>query len=125
MGLTFQFLCNIVLYSIRLYFHHQSHPQRGLFWLWLWLYFLFLELSLHCFPIVYCAPTTWGVHLSLSYLFAFSYGSVLPFPSPVNQVLPEFPTMTHPSWIALHVMVHSFIELDKAVVHVISLASFL
>ena len=23
------FLCNIVLYSIRLYFHHQSHPQLG------------------------------------------------------------------------------------------------
>ena len=29
--------------------------------------------------------------------------------------------MTHPSWVALHGMVHSFIELDKAVIHVISL----
>ena len=28
--------------------------------------------------------------------------------------------MTHPSWVALHGMAHSFIELDKAVVHVIS-----
>ena len=25
----YRFLCNIVLYSIRLYFHHQSHPQLG------------------------------------------------------------------------------------------------
>ena len=23
------FLCNIALYSIRIYFHHQSHPQLG------------------------------------------------------------------------------------------------
>ena len=32
--------------------------------------------------------------------------------------------MTHTSWVALHVIVHSFIELDKAVIHVISLVSF-
>ena len=31
--------------------------------------------------------------------------------------------MTRPSWVALHSMAHSFIELDKAAVHVISLAS--
>ena len=28
--------------------------------------------------------------------------------------------MTHLSWVALHVMAHSFTELDKAVVNVIS-----
>ena len=33
--------------------------------------------------------------------------------------------MTHLSWVALHGMAHSFIELDKAVVHVIRLVSFL
>ena len=33
--------------------------------------------------------------------------------------------MTHLSWVALHGMAHNFIELDKAVVHVISLISFL
>ena len=27
--------------------------------------------------------------------------------------------MTHPSWVALHGMAHSFIELDKTVVHVL------
>ena len=33
--------------------------------------------------------------------------------------------MTHLSWVALHGMAHSFVELDKAVIHVISLVSFL
>ena len=33
--------------------------------------------------------------------------------------------MTHTSWVTLHVMAHSFIELDRAVVHVIILVNFL
>ena len=53
------------------------------------------------------------------------YWSGLPFPSPVDHILSEFSTMTHTSWVALHGMAHSFTELDKAVVHVISLISFL
>ena len=53
------------------------------------------------------------------------YWSGLPFPSPVDRVLSEFFTVTRPSWMAIHGMAHSFIELDKAVVHVISLISFL
>ena len=36
----------------------------------------------------------------------------------------ELSTMTYPSWVALHGMAHSFIELDKVVVHVIRLVSF-
>ena len=52
------------------------------------------------------------------------YGSGLPFPSPVG-ILSELSTMTHPSWVALHGMAYSFIELDKAVVPVIRLVSFL
>ena len=36
-----------------------------------------------------------------------------------------FSTKTRPSWVALHSMAHSFIELDKVVIHVISLVSFL
>ena len=43
----------------------------------------------------------------------------LPFPFPVEQALSELSTMTHPSWVALQSMAHSFTELDKAVVHVI------
>ena len=38
--------------------------------------------------------------------------------------LSEFSTMTRLSWVALQGMAHSFIELDKAVIHVISLVSF-
>ena len=39
-------------------------------------------------------------------------------------ILSELSTMTRPSWVALHGMAHSFIELDKAMVHVIRLVSF-
>ena len=53
------------------------------------------------------------------------YQSGLPFPSPVDHILSELSTMIRLSWVALHGMAHSFIELDKAVVHVTSLVSFL
>ena len=53
------------------------------------------------------------------------YWSGLPFPSLVDRILSEFSTMTHPSWVALHSMAHSFTEGDKTVVHVIRLVSFL
>ena len=49
----------------------------------------------------------------------------LPFPSPVDHVLSELSTMTCQSWVALHNMAHSFLELDKSMVHVIRLTSFL
>ena len=39
--------------------------------------------------------------------------------------LSELSTMTCPSPLALHGMAHSFSQLDKAVVHVIRLTSFL
>ena len=51
------------------------------------------------------------------------YWSSLPFSSLVDHVLSELFTMTHLSWLALHGMAHSFIELhkplclDKAVIH--------
>ena len=40
-------------------------------------------------------------------------------------ILSELCSMAHLSWVALHGMAHSFIELGKAVVHVIRLVSFL
>ena len=49
----------------------------------------------------------------------------LPFPSPVDHVLSEPCTMTRPSWVAPHSVALSFTELDQAVVHVVSLGSFL
>ena len=94
----------------------------------------FLELFLHWSPIAYWAPTHLGsssfsvLSFCLFILFMeFSrqeYWSGLPFPSPVDHILSELSTMTRPSWVALHGMAHSFIELDKVVVHVISLVSF-
>ena len=46
------------------------------------------------------------------------------FPSPVDHILSELSTVTDLSWVALHGMAHSFIDLDKAVVHVIRMAYF-
>ena len=90
----------------------------------------FLELFLYWSPVAYWAPTNLGSSCPIFLLFilfmGFSrqeYWSGLPFPSPVDCVLSELSTMTSPSWVALHGMAHSFIESDKAVVHVIRLAS--
>ena len=44
---------------------------------------------------------------------------------PMDYVLSELSIMTLLSRVALHSMTHSFIELEKAVLHVISLVSFL
>ena len=43
----------------------------------------------------------------------------------MDHILSELSTMTRPSWVALHGRAHSFIGLDKAVVHVIRMISFL
>ena len=76
----------------------------------------------------------WNSSSSVIYFFLFilfmrfsrkEYWSGLPFPSPVDHVLSELSTLAHPSWVALHDMADSSTELDKAVVHVISLISFL
>ena len=63
-------LCNIVLYSTKLYFRHQSHAQLGIVFA---LASFFLELFLCSSLVAYWAPTNWGVHLSVSYLFVFSF----------------------------------------------------
>ena len=95
----------------------------------------FLDLFLHSSPAAYWAPinlvsSSFGaISFCLFILFmGFSrqeYWNGLPLPSPVDHVLSEFSTMTCLSWVALHGMAHSFIGLDKTVVHVIRLISFL
>ena len=76
-----------------------------------------------------------NVLLSMSYLFAFSYCS-WGSPGKNSEVFchsflqwttfcQNFPPWPHLSWVALHSMACSFIELDKAVVHVIGLVSFI
>ena len=94
-----------------------------------------LELFLCSSPVTYWAPTNLGsssfsvISFCLFILFmVFSrqeYWSDWPFPSPVDHILSEPSTMAFPSWVALHSMVHSFTELDKAVVHVTRLIGFL
>ena len=95
----------------------------------------FLKLFLHWSPVAYWAPTNLQssslsvLSFCLFILFmGFSrqeYWSGLPFCSAVDYILSELFTMTHLSWVNLHGMTHSFIELDKAVVHVIRLVRFL
>ena len=41
------------------------------------------------------------------------YSGGLPFPSPVNHVLSEPSGMTHPSWVTLHGVAHSFIDTTR------------
>ena len=94
----------------------------------------FLELFLHWSPVAYWAPTDLGsspfsiLPFCLFILFMGmsrqEYWSGLPFPSPVDHILSDLSTMTHPSWVTPRAW-FSFIELDKAVVHMIRLASFL
>ena len=43
------------------------------------------------------------------------YRDGLPSSPVVDHIMSELSTMTRPSWVALHGMIHSFIELDKAV----------
>ena len=94
----------------------------------------FLQLFLYWFPVSYWAPTDLGsssfsiLSFCLFILFmGFSrqeYWSDMPFPSPVDHNLSDVSTMTCPSWVAPLAWL-SFIELDKTVVRVIRLASFL
>ena len=96
----------------------------------------FLKLFL-CWSLeAYWAPTNLGSSSFSVLSFCLSYCSWmgvsrqeywngLPFPCSVDHILSELSTMTYLSWVVLHGMAHSFIELDKAVVHMIRLVSFL
>ena len=105
-----------------------------LFFLWLHLFIISGVVS----PLISssilgtCWPGEFIFQCPIFYLFilfmGFSrqkYWSGLPFLSPVDHVLSEFSTMTHPSWVTLYGMAYSFTELDKAVVLMISLISFM
>ena len=93
---------------------------RCFFFLWLHL-FLYIDFQKHIGP-----QPTWRVDFSVSYLFGFSYCSwsfqsknierVFHFPYPMDHILPEFSTMSNPSYMALHGMSHRCIQIDKAVI---------
>ena len=126
MDLTFQIPCNIALYSIRLYFHHQSCPQLGVVFIW--------TPSLHSFwsyspesILSTCQPGELSFCLFILFM-GFSiqeYWNGLPSTSSVTHVLSGLSTMTRPPWVALNGMAHCFTELGKAVVHLNRLVSFL
>ena len=96
-----------------------------LFLLWLCLFILSGIIS-SLFSVAYWTSTDLGslsfsvLSFCLFILFTgFSrqeYGSGLPFPFPVDHIFSELSTMSRPFWLALHVMAHSFIELNKGVV---------
>ena len=127
-------LCNIVLYNWTL-LPSPVTSTIGCCFCFGSISSFFLELFLHWSPVAYWVPTNLGSSyfsvLSFCIFILFmvfsrqEYWRGLPFPSLVDHILSELSTMTRLSWVALHSMAHSFIELDKAVVHVISVISFL
>ena len=67
-----RFLCNIALYSIRLYFHRQSHPQLFLLWLHLFILFGVISPLISSNILVTCQPRDFILQCPL---FDFSYCS--------------------------------------------------
>ena len=104
MDLTFQVPMQYCSYSIRLYFHHQSHPQLGVIFCFGSISSFFLELFLHWSPVAYWMPTDLGSSsfsvLSFCFFILFigfsrqEYWSGLPFRSPVDHVLSELSTIS-------------------------------
>ena len=90
----------------------------------------FLELlviAFHSSPVAYWTPSDLeGSSSSVIFFCLFilsmefsrqEHWSGVPFPSAVNHILSELFTMTHPSSVALHHMIQSFIELCKPLCH--------
>ena len=82
----------------------------------------FLELFIRWSQVAYWAPTNLQSSsfnvlsfclfiLFMRFLRQENWSGLL-FPSPVDYILSELSTMTCPSWVALHCMAYSFIELD-------------
>ena len=127
MDLTFysRFLCNTVLCSIGFYFCQQTHQQMSV--LPLWPSRFFHSRAIGSFPLLLPSSVLdtfrpGGTHLWCPIFLAFctvhevlmaSMLGGLPFPPLVDHVLSEFSAMTHPSWVALHSVACSIIELGK------------
>ena len=134
MDLTFQVPMQYCAYSIGLYLYHCSHSQLGVVFA--------LALSLHFSGFISPLISSSILGTYRPGKFIFQCPIFLPFHT-VHGVLKarilkwfaipffswprlsEHSKMTCLSSVAPHGMAHSFIELDKAVVHVISLDSFL
>ena len=135
MDLHSSFLCNIILFSIRIYFHHQSHPRLGIVFA--------LAQCLHSGAIF--SPFSSSIlstyrpgefifqgHIFLPFFFFTVHGILkarilkwfaIPFSSEpcFVRTLHHDPFIMHGStWHA-----HSLTELDKVVIQVINLVNFL
>ena len=136
MDLTFQ--APILLFTALDFIFNTNHIHSWvLFFVWLHLFILSRVISpldshsiLGTYQPEVVGSSSFSV-LSFCFVILFmgfsrqEYWSGLPFPCPADHVLSEISSMTHLPWVALQSMAHSFIELDKAVVHVIRLVSFL
>ena len=129
-----RFLCNIVLYSIRLFFHHQTHPQLSTIsslaqpCYSFWSYFFALP-QYHTGHLL-----TWGAHLSCHIFLSFhTVHGVLEarilkwFATPFSNGPCFVRTLKHDLSIldGPPSMTHSSIELYKTGIHVFILVSFL
>ena len=127
--------CAILFYIASDFTSNTSHIHN---WVLFLLWFCLFVLSGVIFPLF--SSSILGIYWPgefifqglIFFLFILFLGSSrqehwsgLPFPSPVDHVLLELSTMTRPSWLAPHSMAHSFIELVKAVIHVIRLVNLL
>ena len=135
MDLTFQVPVQYCFLQHQTLLSPPDTSTRTLFWLWLSLFIPSRAVSL-LFSSSTLGTYRPGENSSFSVIsfclfilfMGFSrqeYWSGLPFPSPIDHGLSEFSTMMCPSCVALQSMAHSFIELDKVVIHVIILVSFL
>ena len=126
MDLTFQ-VPIIIIYSIRLSLPDTVTTKRHFCFGPAVSFFLeLLVIELCSSPVAYWIPSYLrGSSSSIMFLpfhtvhgvLAAKYWSDLLFSPPVDHVLSEFSTLTHPSCVALHGMTHSFIELHKPLLH--------
>ena len=129
-----RFLCNIVFAALDFSFTTRHIHNWALFPLWLSIFIpseaifpLFSGSILATYRFVSSSFSViyFCLFILLMWFSRQECWSALPLLSSVHQVWSELFTMTCLSWVALHSMAHHSFELDKAVIHVISLVSFL
>ena len=98
---------------------HQGRLSCHLFYIHLFsikiVTFASYEIVVQSFSRVWLFATPWTAARQASLSFTISW-SLLKFMS-TELVLSELSTVTRPSWVALHGMAHSFIELHKPLYH--------
>ena len=128
-----RFICNIVLYSIKLTFTTRYIRNWTMFPLWPSLFILSGAIS-SLFPssildtyqpggLIFRCPIFLPFHTGVLKARILKWFAIPSSSGPC--FVRTLSTMTCPTCVALHGMAHSFIELHKALIHVIILVSFL